>query len=51
MPNHGHFGEDTPLDRPGQPVEVAPTYVFLASDEANYISGVTVPVTGGRITI
>lgn len=46
-----NFGADTPMGRPGQPVEVAPAYVFLASDEASYIAGATIPVTGGRITI
>lgn len=43
-----HFGQSSPLGRPGQPVELAPAYVMLASDEASYISGATVPVTGGR---
>jgi NAD(P)-dependent dehydrogenase (short-subunit alcohol dehydrogenase family) len=43
------FGaEDSPMKRPGQPAEVAPVYVFLASDDASYISGATVPVTGGK---
>lgn len=51
MPEPENFGADTPMGRPGQPVEVAPAYVFLASDEASYISGATIPVTGGRITI
>ncbi|MES2396381.1 MAG: SDR family oxidoreductase [Bacteroidota bacterium] len=51
MPDSDSFGKDTPMGRPGQPVEVAPAYVFLASDEASYISGATLPVTGGRITI
>lgn len=51
MPEPEKFGQDTPMGRPGQPVEVAPAYVFLASDEASYISGATIPVTGGRITI
>ncbi|MFA6277705.1 MAG: SDR family oxidoreductase [Pedobacter sp.] len=51
MPNPEEFGKDTPMGRPGQPVEVAPAYVFLASDDASYISGATIPVTGGRITI
>lgn len=51
MPNVDTFGKDTPMGRPGQPVEVAPAYVFLASDDASYISGATIPVTGGRITI
>jgi NAD(P)-dependent dehydrogenase (short-subunit alcohol dehydrogenase family) len=43
-----HFGEDTPLGRPGQPAEVAPLFVLLASDEASYISGGRLEVTGGR---
>ncbi len=42
------FGSDTPLGRAGQPVEVAPVYVLLASDEASYVSGSRVAVTGGR---
>jgi NAD(P)-dependent dehydrogenase (short-subunit alcohol dehydrogenase family) len=39
---------DTPLGRPGQPAELAPVYVLLASDEASYASGARVAVTGGR---
>lgn len=42
------FGENTPLGRAGQPVELAPVYVLLASDEGSYITGARVPVTGGR---
>jgi NAD(P)-dependent dehydrogenase (short-subunit alcohol dehydrogenase family) len=42
------FGENTPLGRPGQPVELAPVYVLLASDEGSYISGARIAVTGGR---
>ena len=42
------FGKETPLGRPGQPAEVAPVYVLLASDEASYISGARIEVTGGR---
>jgi NAD(P)-dependent dehydrogenase (short-subunit alcohol dehydrogenase family) len=51
MPEPENFGKSTPMGRPGQPVEVAYAYVFLAADEASYISGATIPVTGGRITI
>ncbi|MES2308220.1 MAG: glucose 1-dehydrogenase [Verrucomicrobiota bacterium] len=43
-----NFGENTPFKRPGQPVEVAPVFVMLASDEASYISGAMIPVTGGE---
>ena len=42
------FGENTPLGRAGQPVDLAPVYVLLASDEGSYISGARVAVTGGR---
>jgi NAD(P)-dependent dehydrogenase (short-subunit alcohol dehydrogenase family) len=42
------FGANTPLGRPAQPAELAPAYVFLASDEASYICGAVLPVTGGR---
>jgi NAD(P)-dependent dehydrogenase (short-subunit alcohol dehydrogenase family) len=42
------FGSNTPLGRPGQPAELAPAYVLLASDEASYITGALIPVTGGR---
>ncbi len=42
------FGKDTPLGRPGQPEELAPAYVLLASDDASYMSGGVIPVTGGR---
>jgi NAD(P)-dependent dehydrogenase (short-subunit alcohol dehydrogenase family) len=42
------FGSNTPLGRAGQPAELAPVYVLLASDEGSYISGARVPVTGGR---
>jgi NAD(P)-dependent dehydrogenase (short-subunit alcohol dehydrogenase family) len=41
------FGKQVPMKRPGQPAEVAPPYVMLASDEASYISGATIAVTGG----
>jgi len=42
------FGKQVPMQRPGQPREVAPVYVMLASDEASYISGATIAVTGGK---
>jgi NAD(P)-dependent dehydrogenase (short-subunit alcohol dehydrogenase family) len=43
-----HFGEQVPMKRPAQPCELAPIYVLLASDEASYVSGATVAVTGGK---
>ncbi|MDR9750280.1 SDR family oxidoreductase [Pseudomonas sp. SZMC_28357] len=43
-----NFGGETPLGRPGQPVEVAPIYVLLASDESSYTSGSRYAVTGGK---
>jgi NAD(P)-dependent dehydrogenase (short-subunit alcohol dehydrogenase family) len=43
-----NFGKQVPMQRPGQPKEVAPAYVMLASPEASYISGATVAVTGGK---
>jgi NAD(P)-dependent dehydrogenase (short-subunit alcohol dehydrogenase family) len=42
------FGEQAPLGRPGQPAELAPIYVLLASDEGSYMSGSRVAVTGGN---
>lgn len=42
------FGEDTPLGRAGQPVELAGAYVYLASEAASYTSGAVLPVTGGK---
>lgn len=51
MPNADKFGQNTPMGRPAQPAEMAPIYVFLASDESSYISGATIPATGGRVTI
>jgi NAD(P)-dependent dehydrogenase (short-subunit alcohol dehydrogenase family) len=43
-----NFGDDVPLGRAGQPAELAPVYVLLASDDGSYISGARVAVTGGR---
>ncbi|MFD6054634.1 SDR family oxidoreductase [Agromyces sp. NPDC060279] len=42
------FGKNTPLGRAGQPAELAGAYVYLASEDASYVSGAVLPVTGGR---
>jgi NAD(P)-dependent dehydrogenase (short-subunit alcohol dehydrogenase family) len=42
------FGKDDPMKRPAQPAELAPAYVFLASDESRYITGEVIGVTGGK---
>jgi NAD(P)-dependent dehydrogenase (short-subunit alcohol dehydrogenase family) len=42
------FGQQVPMQRAGQPAEVAPVYVLLASDEGSYISGARIAVTGGK---
>ena len=42
------FGQDSSLGRPGQPAELAPLFVFLASNESSYITGEVVGVTGGK---
>ncbi|MEV0453277.1 SDR family oxidoreductase [Streptomyces sp. NPDC050600] len=47
MPDPTKFGEQSPLGRPAQPAEMAPAYVFLASDQASYITGEIVNATGG----
>ncbi len=41
------FGKATPIGRPGQPAELAPVFVLLASDEASYVIGARIAVTGG----
>jgi len=43
------FGADVPMGRPGQPEEVAPCYVFLASDDSSYITGQTLHPNGGNV--
>ena len=55
QPSHGQppeklekFGENTPIGRAAQPAELAPTYVFLASQESGYITGEIIGVTGGK---
>jgi NAD(P)-dependent dehydrogenase (short-subunit alcohol dehydrogenase family) len=45
---NAQFGADTPLGRPGQPGELAPLYVFLATDDSRYISGEVIGATGGK---
>lgn len=56
QPSHGQsqekltkFGQNTPLGRAGQPAELAPLYVFLASDESSFVSGEVLGATGGRL--
>jgi NAD(P)-dependent dehydrogenase (short-subunit alcohol dehydrogenase family) len=44
----GSFGEQTPMGRAGQPAELAPAYVFLASQESSYVTGEVIGVTGGQ---
>ncbi|GGA31675.1 SDR family oxidoreductase [Paenibacillus physcomitrellae] len=44
------FGSQTPLGRPGQPAEMAPAYVFLASPESSYVTGETLNANGGTPT-
>ena len=55
QPSHGQpqeklekFGSDVPLGRPGQPAELAPAYVFLASQESSYVTAEVIGVTGGK---
>jgi NAD(P)-dependent dehydrogenase (short-subunit alcohol dehydrogenase family) len=45
----GQFGSEVPMDRPGQPFELAPAYVYLASDDSSYVTGQTIHVNGGAI--
>ncbi|ADU29618.1 SDR family oxidoreductase [Evansella cellulosilytica] len=43
------FGTTSPMGRPGQPAELAPSYVYLASDDSSYVSGQVIHVNGGSI--
>jgi len=43
------FGSDVPMKRPGQPAELAPAYVFLASEDASYFTGQVIHVNGGEV--
>jgi NAD(P)-dependent dehydrogenase (short-subunit alcohol dehydrogenase family) len=44
------FGQDSPIGRPAQPAELAGAYVFLASDDASFVIGEVLGVTGGKPT-
>lgn len=46
-----NFGKSTPIGRAGQPAELAPAYVYLASNDASYVTGAVIPVTGGRLML
>src|SRR5699024_7130009 len=43
------FGQDTPMGRAGQPAELGPAYVFLASEDSSYMSGQTIHINGGTV--
>jgi NAD(P)-dependent dehydrogenase (short-subunit alcohol dehydrogenase family) len=43
------FGGDVPMQRPGEPVEIAPSYVFLASDDSSYMTGQVLHPNGGEV--
>ena len=44
-----HFGGDVPMKRPGEPAEVAPSYVFLASSDSSYFTGQVLHPNGGEV--
>jgi NAD(P)-dependent dehydrogenase (short-subunit alcohol dehydrogenase family) len=44
------FGLETPMKRAGQPFELAPTYIFLASDDSSFVTGQVLHVNGGIMT-
>jgi NAD(P)-dependent dehydrogenase (short-subunit alcohol dehydrogenase family) len=44
-----HFGANVPMQRPGQPEEVAPSYMFLASDDTTYMAGQILHPNGGEV--
>lgn len=44
-----NFGKDSPIERPAQPAELAPAYVFLASSESSYVTGSVMDLTGGKM--
>ena len=43
------FGTDVPMGRAGQPEEIAPAYVYLASSDSSYVTGQTIHVNGGEV--
>jgi NAD(P)-dependent dehydrogenase (short-subunit alcohol dehydrogenase family) len=45
---NARFGSDSPMQRPAQPAELAPSFVFLASSESSYVNGEVLGVTGGK---
>ncbi|MFC0189155.1 SDR family oxidoreductase [Fictibacillus aquaticus] len=45
----GKFGQNTPMKRPGQPEELAPAYVYLASEDSSYVSGQIIHINGGTV--
>lgn len=45
-----HFGHEVAMKRPGQPEELAPAYVYLASDDASFVTGIILEVTGGKLS-
>jgi NAD(P)-dependent dehydrogenase (short-subunit alcohol dehydrogenase family) len=44
------FGTESPMRRAGQPFELAPTYIYLASDDSSYVTGQVLHVNGGIMT-
>lgn len=45
-----NFGHEVAMKRPGQPEELAPAYVYLASDDASFVTGIILEVTGGKLS-
>jgi NAD(P)-dependent dehydrogenase (short-subunit alcohol dehydrogenase family) len=43
------FGKDVPMKRAGQPDEIAPAYVYLASQDSSYMTGQTLHINGGEV--